>query len=291
MTTENRPFLAALWMLGAIASFTLMAVAGRAVQTEMTSFELMAWRSAIGFLLVCAILTRAGFAQIRSAQTRLHVLRNLFHFAGQNLWFSALPLIPLAQVFALEFTGPVWVALLAPFLLGERFTPRKGLAVALGFSGVLLVVRPDAAAIGWGHAAGLGAALCFALNTIFTRKLLGRDTVLGVLFWMTLSQSLMGFAISLPLGLHLPSQATLPWLIALGITGLTAHYSLSSALGHAPASVVAPMEFARLPVIAVVGALFYDEPLVMGIFTGGAVILAANLVNFSGLRPRRETAS
>jgi drug/metabolite transporter (DMT)-like permease len=139
MQQETRPLVAALWMTGAIASFTLMAVAGRAVQTEMNSFELMAWRSAIGFVLVAAIVSRRGFAQVRTSVPWLHVKRNLLHFAGQNLWFTALILIPLSQLVALEFTSPVWVALLAPFFLGERFTRRRALVAVMGFTGVLIV--------------------------------------------------------------------------------------------------------------------------------------------------------
>lgn len=284
MPATTRPLLAALWMGGAIASFTLMAVAGRVVQTEMNSFELMAWRSAIGLALISAILlrSRAGFAQLRSRVPWLHVRRNLVHFAGQNLWFFALMLLPLGQLVALEFTNPVWVALLAPLMLGERFTPRRALVAVLGFAGVLVVAQPGVSPLGWGHAAALGSALGFALNTIYTRRLMAHDSVLCVLFWMTASQTLMGAALGAPGGIPLPSAGVVPWLIVVGLTGLTAHYSLTSALSHAPATLVAPMEFLRLPVVALVGALLYGEPLVAAVFLGGAVILAANLINLAG---------
>ncbi|MDH3264271.1 MAG: DMT family transporter [Paracoccaceae bacterium] len=288
MTDESRPLLAAAWMLGAIASFTLMAVAGRAVQAEMNSFELMAWRSAIGFAIISAILARKGFAQVRTAVPWLHVKRNVFHFAGQNLWFTGLMLIPLGQLVALEFTNPIWVALLAPFFLGERFTPRRALVAALAFAGVLVVARPGVAPLEWGHAAGLGAALGFALNTIYTRRLMAHDSVLCVLFWMTLSQAAMGAALGAAGGIPLPSLDVMPWLLVVGVTGLSAHYSLTSALRHAPATIVAPMEFLRLPVVAIVGALVYAEPLLLSVFAGGAVILAANVLNVSGQRLRRR---
>ena len=75
----------------------------------------------------------------------LQGLRNIFHFTGQNLWFWAITVIPLAQVFALEFTAPLWVALIAPFVLGERMTRARALAAGLGFVGILIVARPDPA--------------------------------------------------------------------------------------------------------------------------------------------------
>ena len=90
---DSRPLRAAAWMAGAIVSFTLMAVAGRHVQTEMNSFELMAWRSTIGVVVVSAILMRRGFAEVRTAVPWLHLRRNVFHFAGQNLWFTGLMMI------------------------------------------------------------------------------------------------------------------------------------------------------------------------------------------------------
>jgi drug/metabolite transporter (DMT)-like permease len=113
--------------------------------------------------------------------------------------------------------------------------------------------------------------------------------VLCVLFWMTLSQGAMSLLLSLPGGIPLPSAATAPWLVVVGVTGLTAHYSLTSALGYAPASIVAPMEFIRLPVIALVGMWLYGEPLRLAVFAGAALIIAGNLVNLRA-EARRVTA-
>ena len=87
------------------------------------------------------------------------------------------------------------------------------------------------------------------------------DSVLCVLFWMTLLQGTASLVLSLPGGIPAPSRRRLPWLLVVGVTGLGAHYSLTSALGHAPASIVAPMEFVRLPLISLVGMWLYGEPL------------------------------
>ncbi len=287
MADQDQPIKAALWMLGAIASFSLMAVAGRAVQVELNTFQLMAWRSAVGLVIVVALLARSplGAAQIRTRKPWLHVLRNIFHFAGQNFWFFALTMIPLSQLVALEFTNPIWVALLAPMLLGERLTRRRVAAIALGFAGMLIVAQPGAAPLNIGHAAALLAAIGFALNTLYTKSIMGHDTVLRVLFWMTLSQTVMGLALGLPGGFPWPSPGLWPWIVAVGVTGLTAHLALTTALSYAPAAVVAPMEFLRLPVLTVLGALVYGEPVMFAVFLGGAVIFAGNLLNVIG--PRR----
>ncbi len=280
---------AVAWMMGAVVSFVAMAVAGREIQVEMNTFELMLYRSAIGFAVALAILARSkgGFAQVRSKRFSLHLTRNLFHYTGQNLWFYAVMIIPLSQLVALEFTNPIWVALLAPLLLAEPLTRTRILGALLGFVGVLVVAQPGRAPLEPGHVAALTAAVCFALNTIFTKQIMRHDSVLCVIFWMTLLQGLASLVLSLPGGIPAPSAATAPWLLVVGLTGLSAHYSLTSALGYAPASVVAPMEFIRLPLIALVGMWIYGEPLRAAVFLGAGLIVAGNLINLRAETRRR----
>ena len=144
---------------------------------------------------------------------------------------------------------------------------------------MLIVAQPGVAPLGPGHAAALAAAVCFALNTIFTRQIMRFDSVLCVLFWMTLLQGTSSLVLSLPGGIPVPSAAVLPWLLVVGVTGLTAHYALTSALGHAPASIVAPMEFIRLPVVALRRHVALRRAAAPAIFLGAALIVAGNLMN------------
>ncbi len=277
----SHPLKAAAWMMGAVVSFVAMAVAGRALLTGMNTFELMLYRSMVGFVIVSIAISRsrAGFAQVRTAHFGLHLKRNAFHYTGQNLWFFAVALIPLSQLVALEFTNPIWVALLAPWLLGEALTRMRVVAALLGFIGVVIVARPGQAPLEPGHVAALLSAVCFALNTIFTRQIMRFDRVLCVLFWMTLLQGSASLLLSLPGGIPVPEGQDILWVLVVGVTGLSAHYALTSALGYAPASIVAPMEFIRLPLIAVVGALLYGEALRAGVFIGAGLIIAGNLIN------------
>ncbi len=135
-------------MIGAITSFTLMAIAGRTVSIELDTFEIMLYRSLTGIVIVVGIAWFAGtLGQIQKNRLGLHATRNICHFAGQNLWFYAITLIPLAQVFALEFTTPIWVILLSPLFLGEKITKIGALSALIGFAGVLLVAQPGAAPI------------------------------------------------------------------------------------------------------------------------------------------------
>lgn len=272
---------AALWMLGAIVSFSAMAVAGRSVSIELDTFELMFYRSVIGLGIVLSISRLAAtHRQIRATRLGLHAVRNVFHFGGQNLWFYAISVIPLAQVFALEFTAPIWIALAAPLILGERLTRRRVAAALIGFLGVLLVARPGVAAITAGQVAAAAAAIGFAGSAIFTKRLTRTETITSILFWLTLMQAVMGAVCAgLDGEIALPSAGLWPGLALIGAAGLAAHLCLTTALSLAPATLVMPMDFMRLPVIAVVGMALYAEPLDPFVFAGGALIIGANYVN------------
>lgn len=288
--TEPAPRLlhAAAWIGCAVVSFSAMMVGGRELAPVLSTFEILAWRSAMGLpVVLAALLWTQGTAGLATAQPGLHLGRNVIHFAAQNLWFYGVAVIPLAQLVTLEFTNPIWVALLAPALLGEALTRRKLLAAAIGFAGVLVIAQPGAGPLQWGHAAALGAAVGFALTNIATKRLSRRDGPLTVLFWMIFCQMAMGFAVALPAGLSpIPPQAW-PWMLLVALTGLTAHLCLTRALYIAPASVVGPMEFARLPVVALVGMLFYGEAVGVSLLVGAALILAGNAVNLGWPRVAR----
>jgi drug/metabolite transporter (DMT)-like permease len=278
---QIRPFKAALWMLGSVVAFSTMAVAGRQVNAIHDSFEIMTVRSAVGFaLLVLFGLITGQIKQVSTARLSGHFARNIVHFAGQNLWLVALGLIPLAQLFAIEFTSPLWVILLGPVFLGERLSaPRLG-AAALGFAGILIVTRPGAGMMNWGTLAAAGAAISFATVAILTKRLTRGISVYGILFWLTLMQFFFGLICAGYDG-HVtwPTAQTLPWLGLIGLCGVLAHLSLTSALALAPAGYVTPIDFLRLPLIAVVGSLFYAEPFDPYVLIGGAVIFAGILLN------------
>ncbi|WP_386682145.1 DMT family transporter [Loktanella sp. R86503] len=281
---------ACLWMIGAIFSFTSMAIAGRQVSFALDTFEIMTYRSLLGIAIVGCVAYAAGtWRQINTQQLGLHALRNLSHFTGQNLWFFALTMIPLAQVFALEFTTPIWVLLLSPLLLGERMTRTGLIAALIGFVGVLIVTRPGSAPISAGLIAGALCAIGFAFSAIFTRKLTRTQTITCILFYLTVMQAVFGLICAGFDGdIALPTAATLPWLIVIGCAGLFGHFCLTSALALAPASIVMPIDFARLPSVAILGALIYQEPLDPYVFLGAALIFGGNYLNIAKGQTRRS---
>jgi drug/metabolite transporter (DMT)-like permease len=268
-------------MSGAIASFSTMAVAGRAVSSEMDTFETMMYRSFVGMAIMLAVISATGkWPQITQRNMGLHILRNTAHFAGQNLWFFALTIIPLAQVFALEFTSPLWVLVLSPLILGERLTSIRALAALLGFVGILIVARPSPDSINIGVITAAASAICFALTIMFTKRLTRNQPVINILFWLTVIQAILGITFAGYDGdIALPSATVAPWLVLIGLAGLLAHLCMTTALSIAPATVVVPIDFIRLPVIAIIGMLVYDEALDIWVLVGALVIFGGNYLN------------
>lgn len=273
---------AALWMVGAILSFSAMAVAGRMLGAGHDTFEIMLYRSLVGMVIIYALLTGLGrWHEVTRRHFGTQMVRNAAHFAGQNLWFFAVTMIPLAQVFALEFTSPLWVLVLSPLLLGERITQARAFAAGLGFFGILLVAQPfGAGGLNAGSLAAASAALGFAITILLTRKLTRSETVFCILFYITTTQALFGLICAGFDGqIALPTAKTWPLLVLVGCAGLLAHFCLTKALRLAPPTVTIPMDFTRLPLIAVVGWLVYDEVLPVETLLGAAIILLGNGVN------------
>ncbi|MEL6532994.1 MAG: DMT family transporter [Pseudomonadota bacterium] len=268
-------------MIGAIVSFSTMAVAGREAGLTFDTFEIMTYRSAVGILIMLAVLTAMRrWNEVSRANLTLHGARNLAHFTAQNLWFYAITVIPLAQVFALEFTSPLWVIVLAALFLGERMTWLKAGVGVIGFLGVLLVVRPGAVPLSAGMLAAAAAAFGFAVTAIFTKKLTQRESILSIMLYLTAMQLGFGLICSLADGqIAWPETGQWGWLITIGVCGLAAHFCLTTALSLAPASLVMPVDFVRLPLIAIIGVLLYQEALDWAVLAGASLIFGANYLN------------
>jgi len=272
---------AVIFMSGAIVSFSAMAVAGRAISFELDTFEIMMYRSIVGICVVLILGRMFGtLGQITKRNLGTHFIRNISHFAGQNLWFYAITVVPLAQVFALEFTSPLWVLLLSPLLLNERWTQMRVLAGVMGFVGILIVTRPTGQSLNIGVIAAALSAIGFAGSAIFTKRLTRTETITCILFYLTVMQLAFGVICAGYDGdIAMPSLDTLPWLVLIGFAGLLAHFCLTTALSLAPATVVMPVDFIRLPVIAMVGMLVYAEAIDMWVFIGAAIIFTGNYMN------------
>ncbi len=281
---------AALWMVGALLSFLALAVAARELSAQLDTFQILFWRSLVGLVLVSAILTWKGWHLARTAQPLLQIVRNAVHFTGQWGWVYGVAHISIAEVFAIEFTMPIWTLLLAALLLGERITRVRSVTVLLGFIGILVILRPGVTEVQVAQLTVLWAAVAFALSAyVITKRLVATDTPLAIIFYMSLVQLPLGFAGGV-IDWAWPSGWLWVAVVAVGVAGLTSHYCMARALTLADATVVVPMDFMRLPLAFLVGYLLYNQGVDIYVLIGALIIFAGNYVNVYNAR-RAETAT
>jgi drug/metabolite transporter (DMT)-like permease len=282
--------VAAAWMLGTLTSFMAMAIGGRELSATLGTFEILFFRSLFGLALIGYLVARRGWQPVHTQRFGLHTIRNVAHFAGQFGWFYGIAYIPLASVFAIEFTLPIWTAILAAFLLRERMSATRLIAIACGTLGMVTILRPGSATMDPAALAVLSSAVSYALAHTLTRRLARTEHPITILFYMTLIQLPLGLVPSLAEWVT-PAGAAWLWLLGVAVAALTGHYCLTRALMLADATVVVPMDFMRLPLIAVVGLAFYDEPLDWHVLAGALIILAGNLLNINAERAAPPTAA
>jgi drug/metabolite transporter (DMT)-like permease len=263
----------------------IMAIAGREATRELNVFQVMEVRSSLGLLMLYPLIRiGGGFAAMRTSRPLQHIGRNLIHYGAQLGWFFALTLIPLAQVVSIEFTMPIWTAILAASFLGERMTFGKIAAIVLGVAGVIVIVRPATGEINPGQLIALGAAVGYGISVAMMKSLTRTDKTLTIIFWMLVIQSAAGFFPSLYVW-QWPSAYAWGWMLVIAFCGTFSHYCMARAMLYADATVVLPMDFLRVPLTALAGWLIYSERLDTFIVLGAAMILTGNLLNLRAVQP------
>ena len=284
MDSQQNPVRGVLWMICAVLSFALMAVAVRELLKHMDVLEILALRTLVTLLLIGSLVVRSGIAPLRTRRFPAHATRAVLHLGGQWCWMFAIGALALATVFAIEFTMPVWVAILAALFLGERLNRHRMVQLVLGLTGVLIILRPGLGAFDPAALVMVLGSMLYAGSMIFTKRLSATDTALAVTFWMSVVQFPITFVAALPRWVT-PALIDVPWIIAIGAGSFAAHYSMTRAMKLADATVVVPIDFIRLPLIAVVGAVFYAEPFDPMVIVGATVIFAGTYYSLS--RERR----
>ena len=282
--------LAALWMAGWLTLMLIITVAGREAAREINVFQLMEMRSILGFLLLYPLIRASGgFGIVKTKRLPQHVARNLLHYCAQLGWFFALTLIPIGQLVAIEFTMPIWTAILAASFLGERMTVWKIAAIVLGVIGVVVIVRPATNHVDPGQLIALAAAVGFGVSVAMVKSLTRTEQTLSIMFWMLVVQSAAGFFPALYVWTWPPAHLW-GWVVLIAFCGTFSHYCMARAMLHADATVVLPMDFLRVPLTATAGWLIYSERLDMFTVLGASLILTGNLLNLKTGAPARFQA-
>jgi len=259
-----------------ITGLLFVAVTGivRHLGSDIPAVQAAFIRYVIGLLLVAPLMLKIWRAPPSRQMMGIYGLRGLVHGIGVMLWFYAMARIPVAEVTAIGYVAPIFVALGAAFFFGEQMALRRIMAIVIGFIGTLIILRPGFEEINIGQLAQLGAAPAFAASFLLTKRLTQEAdaaTIVGMLS-LTVTIILAPFAIAV---WRAPSGEELMWLAATAVFATAGHYTLTRAIAAAPLTVTQPVGYLQLVWATLMGIFLFDEPLDGFILVGGAVIVGA----------------
>ncbi len=263
-----------LWMVLAGALFTGMPIAVRMLSDHMGPAEIVFFRSGLGLALMAPYFLWTGVRQLRTASLKLHVQRSAINFVGMVLWFYALALIPLGQAVALHFTLPLFIVLLAALFLGERVGVARWVTTGIGFLGVMVVLRPGFVDVGLPALAVLASAAFYGI-AVATIKVLTRTEGAAVITFYSHLIMLVLAIVPAVIWWGAPTLDDVPYLVLLAVCGTVAPFAVTRALRIMDASVVAPLDFLRLPFTALAGFLLFAEIPDRWTIIGALVIIGA----------------
>lgn len=263
-----------LWM--ALAAFWFAAAIGlvRYLSDHMSTLQITLFRQVLGALTILPLLLRGGGLRFRTERPWLHLVRGMSSYLGMLLSYYSVTLISIAESSALQFTLPFFTFLFAMWLLGERIGVHRWLAMAVGFAGVLIIVQPGFATPNLGVFVALGAALSYGLSDTSTRLLSRTDSTNLIMFYT--------FVLPIPIGL-IPAALNWTWptwsgwaiVLVFSLVSTAASWCLTRAFEVAEASVVSPVLYLRLPMVAAIGWVFFGQPTDIWTWIGAAIIFVA----------------
>lgn len=280
---KQAPLKGVLWMVVAAFFFAVSVGLVRHIAANIDAFEQTFWRQFLGLLIILPFVWRNGIVGLRTRQLKTNLLRNAIGYAGISLSFYAVTLIPIAEAMALQFTLPLFTIVFAMLVLHEKVGVHRWTATAIGFLGALVILRPGMIPIAFGALVALASAAFLAMSDTLVRRLSRTESTLMIVFYGYLLQAPIALAVALPNWVT-PSAADWPWLIALGACSFIAQWGLSRAFVIAEASLVSPILFLRLPIVAIIGYFFFAQVPDIWTWVGAFIIFGS-----SYYAARRET--
>lgn len=264
-----------LWMAMGCVFFAAMNGIIREVSTTLDPLVVVFFRNLFGLLFVLPWLAKGGFAP-RTRRLPLHLVRSLLGLVSMMSWFIALSRMNLADAVALSFTAPLFATIAAVFLLGEVVRARRWSAVAVGFLGAMIILRPGVQAITTPALLALGSAALMAINLAIVKMLTATEKPATIVFYMALILTPVSLIPALVVW-RMPEPGELAWLAALGACGTLGQLCTARAFTLADATAVLPVDFLRLPLVAAIGYLAFGEALDIWTAVGAAVIIGSSV--------------
>lgn len=259
-----------------LASLLAAAMVGciRVASATVHPFEVAFFRAVFGFLVFTPTFFRYGFEPLKTARIGMQASRGCIHATATVLFFLAISLIPLAKVMSILFSAPLFASLIAVAFLGERIRVRRMVALAIGFAGVLIIVRPGGIGFGLGETAMVISAILWAFNLTAVKVLSRTESSLTITLYMGLFMMPICFIAAVPFWTW-PTPTEYGWLAAVGCIGGLNQFFIAKAYSHADMTAVLPLDFLRLVWTAAVGVAFFNEIPDAWTWVGAVVIFAS----------------
>ncbi|WP_375579123.1 DMT family transporter [Marivirga tractuosa] len=265
------------WRLISVFSFCVMTIGIKEMSDNVNSFQIIFFRSLIGLLTILIFfknkLSRPTFFIIKE-----HLFRNIFHLIGQYGYIVGIIYLSLAEVTAIEFSVPIWILIIASVLLKEELTKYKVMSIILGFNGVLIIIRPGFGVINTNSIIVLLSAISYAIAHASTKKLTKKYKPLDIVFIMCLIQIPISFGLTIT-DINLPNLRDFSFLLIVGISAITAHFTMAKAMMDDDISSIISIDYFRLPILIFLGILLYKENFNAAYLTGGTLIFVGNWIN------------
>jgi drug/metabolite transporter (DMT)-like permease len=281
-TPARAPGRGVLWgillMVLSIFVLSLMDVCAKWLSAELPVTQI-SWARYFGHLAIMTVLLwpRRGAALLRTGRPKLQIFRSLLLLACTLLFFTAIGYMPLADAVAVSFVSPLLVTALSVPLLSEKVGLRRWAAVAIGFAGAMVVIRPGLGVMHWAAGLVLVMALAFALYQITTRMLSETEDPTTTLFYSALVGTVVLTAV-VPFQWHAPGSA-LSWALmgTLGVLGGVGHFMLIKAHNLAPVAVLAPLMYLALPWNTLFGLVFFGDFPDFWTLAGAGILIATGI--------------
>jgi len=264
-----------LMCLSTIA-FSIMHGLVRFVSEVLPPFQIAFFRNIFGLAFLIPLLMRSRFAILRTKQIGLHALRGVINMAAMLMFFTALAISPIAKVTALGFTAPIFMAILAVLVLGERFRIYRWSAIFLGFMGMLIILRPGLVAIDTGALLVIGSAALWAVAMIIIKIQSRTESSLTIVAYMGIFLGIFSIGPAVwvwqPFGLQ-----TLGFMVLIGLFGSIAQMAISESLKETDSTALMPFDFLKLIWTAIIGVWFFAEVPDIYTWVGATVIFLSGL--------------
>ena len=235
------------------------------------------FRFFLGLVIILPYIIKNKDAVLKTTHLKQHFLRAILGLPAMLLYFSALVLLPIEKLTAISFVVPLIVTILAVFFLGEKIYIYRTLALILGFSGMLVIIRPGFVDISIGVYMVLFSALLWSINIIITKKISKDDSAITILAYQSIFMSLLSFFIVLFFW-EMPSLKTFIYLILAAMCGTVLHLTLNHAFKLVDVSMTQPYSFLNLVFASIIGYFVFDEMPDLYTWIGALIIFTGVLI-------------